>query len=185
MRALRHRRFVVAASLAALLAVPAGAADTVEVKFKVAGKQVLGADRTSQTPPAECYNFTVRLSDRDAKRAAASKPRGKSAKSPAVVAPARVVCRTVATPASNKLVAALYDRLPVEMEARLYRPRAGGAQDNYFSVFGKGGRVVSTQTVHADAANDASPLLQEVTLEFGALRMLWTSGGAAPFLAQP
>jgi len=184
MRALRHLRFVAAAALAALVALPARAADTVEVKFKVAGKQVLGADRVSHTPPAECYAFTVKL-DKEARKAATAKSRAKSAKAPAVVAPARVVCRTEATQGANKLVTALYDRLPVEMEARLYRPRENAAPDNYFSVFGKGGHVVSTRTVRADASDDASPLLQEVTLEFGALRMLWTSGGAEPFLAQP
>jgi type VI secretion system secreted protein Hcp len=95
-----------------------------------------------------------------------------------------VTCRKRIDKATPLLLKALVLQQPAEMVARFYRPNPNGdgPTDQYYTISGTAGRVVSVKQLSPDAYSASSqsyPLFEEVTFEFASVTFTYINAGAS------
>jgi type VI secretion system secreted protein Hcp len=108
----------------------------------------------------------------------------KNTKGVVTIQVADIVCTKRLDRATPALLRALAEQMPVQLEARFYRPSpdGDGTTQHYYSLFGSAGAVIEVAQTSPDALGfDTAglPATERVVFRFPVVEFVWQVGGSS------
>jgi type VI secretion system secreted protein Hcp len=168
----RRVAWLIAVSVALLLATPAGAADSVLLSLK--GSK--SGNISGEGPPGP-YGNSIECS---AYEQAATAPRDASGLATGRLLYQPVTIRKRIDRTTPLIASAFIGSETVEAIFRFFRPGPGGQKVNVYTVTIKGGRIVARKDVVPSTIEPATantPAYEEVSFVFTSIQWTWVEGG--------